>query len=103
MLNDVDAFLQCTILHAKNQNISAWLSALHLVKYQFDLSACEFRDDLALRYKKPLSQMPKSCDGCGDTFSMEHALDYRFGGLVGYHHNEVHNAIDDLDSVIRMG
>ena len=68
-------FCQRAILRAKDQNISAWLSALPLVKDHFDLAAQEFRDALALRYKKSLSQMPKSCDGCGAEFSIEHALD----------------------------
>ena len=66
---------QCAILRAKDQNISAWLSALPLVKNHFDLAAQEFRDALALRYKKSLTQMPKSCDDCGAEFSIEHALD----------------------------
>ena len=40
--------------------------------------------------------------GCGDNFSIEHALDCRFGGLVGResHHNEVRDAISDLASLI---
>ena len=44
--------------------------------------------------------MPKSCDGCDGTLSMEHALDCRFGGLVGRHHSEVHDAIGDLASLV---
>ena len=30
LLGDFDAFHQCAILHTKDQNISAWLSALPL-------------------------------------------------------------------------
>ena len=40
-------------------------SALPLVKNHFDLAAQEFRNVLALQYEKSLSQLPKSCDGCG--------------------------------------
>ena len=100
LLSDFDAFCQHAILCTKDQNISAWLSALPLVKNRLDLSAHEFRDRLALRYKKSLSQMPKSCDGCGGTFSMEHALDCRFGALVGRRHNKVHDAIGDLPCLV---
>ena len=44
--------------------------------------------------------MPKSCAGCGGTLCMEHALDCRFGGLVGRCHNEVRDAIGDLASLV---
>ena len=44
--------------------------------------------------------MPKLCDGCGAEFSMEHALDCRFGGLVSRRHNEIRDAIGDLTSLV---
>ena len=43
---------------------------------------------------------PESCDGCGATFTIDHALDCRFGGLVTHWHNEVHNAFEDLSSLV---
>ena len=46
--------------------------------------------------------MPKSCDDRHGFFSMEHALDSRFVGLVGCHHNEARDAIGDLDSLVCM-
>ena len=30
--------------------------------------------------------MPHSCDGYGGNFSIEHALNFRFGGLVVHRH-----------------
>ena len=84
---EFDSFRQCAILRAKNQNILAWLTALPLVRNQFYLSAQEFRDGLALQYKKPLIQMPQSCEGCGGDFCIEHALSCRFSRLVVHHHN----------------
>ena len=62
--------------------------------------AQEFRDGLALRYKKSLTRVPQSCDGCGGDFSIEHALSCRFGGLVVRRHNEVRDAIGDLASLV---
>ena len=44
--------------------------------------------------------MPKSCDGYGAEFSIEHALDCRFGGLVSRRHNEIRDAIGDLASLV---
>ena len=76
------------------------MSPLPLVRNQFDLSAHEFRDDLALRYKKLPSQMPRSRDGCSSTFSLEHALDCRFGDLVGCCHINVLRVIGDLASLV---
>ena len=71
-----------------------------LARSQFDLSAQEFRDGLALRYRKPLLSLSSVCDGCGAPLSIEHALDCRFGGLVTRRHNEVCDAFGDLASLV---
>ena len=71
-----------------------------LARSQFDLSPQEFRDGLALRYRKPLLSLSSVCDGCGAPFSIEHALDCRFGGLVTHRHNEVRDAFGDLASLV---
>ena len=44
--------------------------------------------------------LPSVCDGCGAPFSVEHALDCRFGGLVSRRHNEVRDAFGDLASLV---
>ena len=43
---------------------------------------------------------PGSCDGCGATFTIDHALDCRFGGLVTRRHNEVRDAFGDLSFLV---
>ena len=58
------------------------------------------RDGLALHYKKPLLSLPCVCNDCGASFSIEHALDCHFGGLVGCRHNEVQDAFGDLASLV---
>jgi len=95
-----DSLQQQAILRAKDGNIFSWLSVLPLARSQFDLSAQEFHNGLALSYKKPLLSLPSVCDGCGTLFSIEHALDSRFGGLVSCRHNEVHDAFGDLASLV---
>jgi len=40
--------------------------------------------------------LPCVCDGCCASFTVEHALDCRVGGLVTQHHNEIRDAIGDL-------
>ena len=64
------------------------------------MSAQEFRDGLALHYRKPLLSLPSVCDGCGTPFSVEHSLDCCFGGLVTSRHNEVRDAFGDLASLV---
>ena len=88
------------MLRAKEFNVSGWLSVLPLVKDQFDLSTQEFRDALALCYCKPLLSLPGTCDGCGTTFTIDHAFDCHFGGLVTHRHNKVHDAVGDLVSLV---
>ena len=53
------------------------------------LSPREFRDRLAIRYQKPLLQMPGICDGCGARFSLDHGLNCANGGNLIRRHNEV--------------
>ena len=95
-----DSKQQRTISHAKDCNISAWLSVLPLARSQFDLLAQEFRDGLALHYRKPILSLSSVCDGCGAPVSIEHALDCRFGGLVTCRHNEVRDTFGDLASLV---
>ena len=71
-----------------------------LARSQFDLSTEEFRDGLALRYKKPLLSLSSVRDGCGAPFSIDHALDCHFGGLVTSRHNEARDTFGDFASLI---
>ena len=61
---------------------SSWLTVLPISLHHFDLSAAEFRDSLTIRYHRPLIKAPANCDGCGEAFSLTHALDCRKGRLV---------------------
>ena len=80
--------------------MSTWLTVMPIARYNFDLAPQEFRDALAIRYKKPLSRIPAMCDGCGLLFDMSHALDCRRGGLVIQRHNEIRDAIGDMSSMV---
>ena len=104
LYNDLFSTISCKLdpphlraLHRSRTNdLSCWLSVLPTEKDNFDLTAQEFRDALAIRYKKPLLNIPPSCDGCGSPSSLDHFLVCRKGGLIIQRHNEIRHAIGDL-------
>ena len=63
-------------------------------------TAQEFRDALALHYRKALLNVPSGCDGCGAPFSLDHTLVCRKGGLIIQPHNEVWDAVGDLAALV---
>ena len=65
---------QRTIRHAVGGGISHWLTTFPLECYHFDLTPTEFRDSLALRYLRTPPGLPSWCDGCGESFSLQHGL-----------------------------
>ena len=50
--------------------------------------------------RNPSPRCPNREIGCGAEFSIERSLDCRFGGLVNRCHNEIHDAIGDLASLV---
>jgi len=85
-----------TISRAKDTG--AWLWVMPSSYHGTDLSAQEFRDALHLRYARTPPDLPSSCDGCGQSFTMDHALECQHGGLVIIRHNEVRDELVDLAS-----
>ena len=85
---------------AKLNDLSGWLTVLPTSRDHYDLTAQEFCDALALRYRKPLLNVPSGCDGCGAPFSLDHALVCRKGGLIIQRHNEVRDAVGDLAALV---
>jgi hypothetical protein len=47
------------------------------------------RESFLLRYSLSPLGLPLKCDGCGDEFSINHALKCKYGGLIILRHNEV--------------
>ena len=84
----------------KINDLSCWLTVLPLEKDNFGLTAQEFYDALAVRYKKPLLNIPPSCDGCGSPSSLDHFLISKKGGLITQRHNEIRDAIGDLLALV---
>jgi hypothetical protein len=61
-----------------------------------ELSAQEYRDALFLRYGRSPGDFPSHCDGCGQKFSVQHALECKKGGNVISRHNEIRDELVDL-------
>jgi len=79
--------------------MSAWLSVLPIAQDGFDLSAQQFRDQLAIRYGREPLNLPSCCDGCDHVFSLQHALDWKQGGLVKKGHDNLRDECAKLAEV----
>ena len=84
----VDPPLQQTIELISVKCSSLWLTALPLQEQRFHLNKQEFRDALCLRYGWKLANIPSHCV-CGTSFSVDHAMICRHGGLTFFRHNEL--------------
>jgi len=97
VLYQFDRFHQRVILCAPENHLSGWLTCVPTAQDHFDLTPQEFRDALAVHYKKSLLELPPICNGCGTPSSLYcHALVCREGSLIIQRHNEVRDAIGDI-------
>jgi hypothetical protein len=67
----------------------AWLTAMPGRLNGTELSANEFRDTLRLRFGLVRLGLPERYDGCGQRFTLGHAISFKKGGLVLLRHNGV--------------
>ena len=72
------------VKRAVDSKASIWLAVIRVSHHHvhFDLSPTEFRDVLALQNHRSFLKVPTECDGCGDNYTFQHALDFRKGRLV---------------------
>ena len=89
-----------SLKRARLNDLSGWLAVLSMIQDHFDLTAQEFHDALALHYRKPLLNVPSSCNGCAAPFSLDHALVCRKGGLIIQCHNKVRDTVGDLAALV---
>ena len=80
--SEVDQFPQDTERTLKRANKTGrWLGVMSSHVSGTILSSTEFRDALMLRHARVPSNLPTSCDGCGESkkFDVNHALDCKNG------------------------
>jgi hypothetical protein len=74
----------------RGEQTGAWLlSVLPSTVNGTELSAQEFRDALLMQYGITPSDLPATCDGCEASFTLQHALSCKKGGLVIFRYNEI--------------
>jgi hypothetical protein len=73
----------------RSKQTGAWLTAMPDTANGTELSVDEFRDSLRLRFGLNPAALPHRCEGCGQRFSVEHAMSCKQGGLVMQRHNDV--------------
>ena len=70
--SELDPIHRHALQRSHDNVLSAWLSVMPTKKDNFDVTAQEFCNALAIRYKKPLLSIPPQCDGCGAPSPLDH-------------------------------
>ena len=73
----------------RSRETGSWLTVMPDSLNGTELSADEFRDSARLRFGLTPTSLPHRCEGCGQRFSVEHAMSCKKGGLVMLRHNDV--------------
>ena len=84
---------------ACSDGASIWLSTLPLKKEKFSLTKREFYDAINLRYGWQFKNLPNNCV-CGKSFSVDHSMSCKVGGLIILRHNELVDVTTDLLSTV---
>jgi hypothetical protein len=83
---------QRALQSAQEKGASFLVSALPLKRYGFSLSKSEFRDQILMRYRWPIPDLPVTC-ACGKAFNLDHSQICHLGGFINMRHDEVRNLL----------
>ena len=73
-----------------------WLTMMPSRYNGTELSTEEFRDNARIRFGLVPLGLPCTCDGCQHSFSVDHALTCKLGGLIGLRHDDAKDEFNDL-------
>jgi hypothetical protein len=73
----------------------ALASALHSLR-DGTLGTHKFRDTISMRYGDAPPDLPVRCAGCNATFTLQHALACKKGGLVIFYHNKIRDELVNM-------
>ena len=91
-MSDMPTAQQRTLRRIVKGEASGWLTVLPLQADGYDLSATQFRDQLAIRYHHEPAGLPAVCDGCGAPFSLQHGLGCAKVGLMKKGQNDLQDS-----------
>jgi hypothetical protein len=80
------------LLAAQEKGGSVLVTTLPLKKFNFALSKQEFRDQLLMRYRWPVPDLPTKCS-CGKQFTIDHSQICHLGGFVNMRHDEIRDLL----------
>ena len=80
---------------AAEPGASAWLTTLPLEENSWNFTREEWWDLVGVRYALDTLPMPSRC-GCGEIFSLNHAMNCHTGGFVYARHNRVRDLLFDI-------
>lgn len=72
----------------RSKETGAWLTTFPRSYNGTELSRVEFFDNMRIRANKLPNNLPSNCDGCGECFSPDHAMQCKKGGLITLRHND---------------
>ena len=81
--------MQRTLEQLSEPGASSWLGALPIQEQGFNLTKSEFHDALAMRYDKPVKNLPSKCPCDSSAFTVTHAMDCHKGGFVNARHDKI--------------
>jgi hypothetical protein len=92
---------QRAMLAAQEKGASFLVTTLPIKKYGFALSKTEFRDQLLMRYRWPIPDLPVTC-ACGASFNMDHSQICHLGGFINMRHDELRDLLaTEMKKIVR--
>ena len=91
-----DGPTEATLEYLREGWVGTWLAVMPSEDMATLVGAVTWRDAARDRLELPLLKPPTHCDGCGGTWTADHALNCSFGGLVISRHNECREKIINI-------